>query len=46
LRNITKAIILCQGEKIAKSNPSVMKDKCFVEYVTQGPAAGALETQP
>jgi|GEM_PF-2653800 len=27
-------------------NPSVMKDKCFVEYVTQGPAAGALETQP
>jgi len=20
-----------------------MKDKCFVEYVTQGPAAGALE---
>jgi len=20
-----------------------MKDKCFVEYVTRGPAAGALE---
>jgi hypothetical protein len=25
-----------------KSNPSVTKDKQFVTYVTQGPAAGAL----
>ena len=27
-------------------NPSVTKDKQFVAYVTQGPAAGALKNQP